>query len=44
MEKYATSYTKLQELTLQKDEIDALLDQKIERFLELQEMVESFGK
>ena len=42
MEKAATSYTRLEELSKQKQEIDALLDQKIERFLELQDMVESF--
>ena len=42
MEQAATSYTRLEELTKQKQDIDALLDQKIERFLELQDMVESF--
>lgn len=44
MEKYATSYTKLEELTKQKEETDLLLDQKIERFLELQELVDSFSR
>ena len=43
MEKYATSYTKLEELTKQKEETDTLLEQKIERFLELQELVDSFS-
>ena len=44
IEAAATSYTRLEELTRQKDDIDTLLDQKIERFLELQEMVEAFEK
>ena len=32
----------LQELTEEKERIDAELDEKMERFLELQELVESF--
>lgn len=43
IEASATSYTKLEELTKQKDAVDTLLDEKIERYLELQELVESFG-
>ena len=41
MEKYATSYTKLEELSKQKEAVDSMLDEKIERFLELQELVDS---
>ena len=44
MEKYTTSYTRLEELTKQKEAVDSRLDEKIERFLELQEMVDSFGQ
>ena len=40
----ATDYVKLQELTAEKEKTDQLLDEKIGRFLELQEMVESFEK
>ena len=38
----STDYVKLQELTEEKERIDAELDEKMERFLELQELVESF--
>ena len=38
----AADYVKLQELTEEKERIDAELDEKMERFLELQELVESF--
>jgi len=37
-----TNFTRLMELTKEKEEVDALIEQKLERFLELQEMVESF--
>jgi len=40
----ATDYVKLQELTQEKEKTDRELDEKIERFLVLQEMVESFGQ
>ncbi len=38
----AADYVKLQELTQEKERTDRELDQKIERFLELQELMESF--
>ncbi len=40
----ATDYIKLAELTKEKDETDQLLDQKMERFIELQDLVESLQK
>ena len=42
MAEEATNYPRLQELAAQKDQIDQELDEKILRFLELQELVESF--
>ena len=42
MAQVSTDYVKLQELTEEKERIDAELDEKMERFLELQELVESF--
>ena len=42
IEAAATSYMQLAELSKQKEAVDTLLDQKIERYLELQELVESF--
>jgi ABC transport system ATP-binding/permease protein len=39
----ASSYTKLEELTKQKEAVDAKLDERLERFIELQELVESFS-
>ncbi len=44
MYKFSTDYTKLEELTKQKEAVDSLLDNRIERFLELQELVDSFDK
>ena len=40
--KAATDFVKLNELTKEKEEVDIKLEQKIERYLELEEMVESF--
>ncbi len=37
-----TDFTRLMELTREKEEVDAMVEQKLERFLELQEMVERF--
>ena len=42
MAQVSTDYVRLQELTEEKERIDAELDEKMERFLELQELVESF--
>ncbi len=39
----STDYSKLMELSKEKEETDALIERRMERFLELQEMVESFG-
>ena len=44
MQQVSTDYVKLQELAEEKQRTDAELDEKIERFLELQELVESFGR
>ena len=41
MAENATSYTKLSELSKEKDAVDAELETKIERFIELQELVDS---
>ena len=38
----ATDYTRLLEYTKEKEEVDAAIEQKMERFIELQEMVDSF--
>jgi len=40
----STNYSKLMELSKEKEETDLLIEQKMERFIELQEMVESFQK
>ncbi|MCR5754866.1 MAG: ABC-F family ATP-binding cassette domain-containing protein [Acetatifactor sp.] len=37
-----TDFTRLMKLTREKEEVDAMVEQKLERFLELQEMVERF--
>ncbi|MDO4487646.1 MAG: ABC-F family ATP-binding cassette domain-containing protein [Eubacteriales bacterium] len=44
MLKCGSSYMKLEELTKEKDAVDAELDRKMERFFELQEKVDSFAK
>ena len=41
MAENATFYTKLSELSKEKDAVDAELETKIERFIELQELVDS---
>lgn len=41
MQDAATDYTKLAELSRKKEETDTLLEQKMERFLELQDLVDS---
>lgn len=40
----ASDYVKLKELSDEKDGVDQMLDEKIERFLELQDLVDSFEK
>ena len=40
----ASDYVKLKELSDEKDAVDLLLDEKIGRFLELQDLVDSFAK
>ena len=40
----ATQYTRLQELAKEKENVDALLEQRMERYLELQDMVDAFAK
>ncbi len=40
----ATDFPKLMKLSKEKEEVDALIDQKVERYVELQEMVEGFDK
>jgi len=40
----ATDFPKLMQLSKEKEEVDNLVEQKMERFIELQEMVESFEK
>ncbi len=40
--KSATDFVKLNELTKEKEDVDKRLEEKIERYLELEEMVESF--
>ncbi|MCR5272568.1 MAG: ABC-F family ATP-binding cassette domain-containing protein [Lachnospiraceae bacterium] len=40
----ATEYSKLVELNKEKEEIDALIESRMERFIELQEMVDSFSE
>ena len=44
IEQCATDHIKLAELSKEKDETDQLLDEKMERFLELQDLVESLQK
>ena len=39
----ASDFVKLQSLTVEREEADALLEAKMERFLELQDMVDSFS-
>lgn len=41
--KAATDYTKLTELTQEKESVDAEIEQKMDRFIELQDMVDSFN-
>ena len=38
-----TDFTRLMEITKEKEEVDALVEQKLERFMELQELVDSFS-
>ncbi len=40
----ATSYSKLAELSAEKEEVDALLEAKLERYLELQDLVDTFAQ
>ena len=40
----ASDYVKLKELSDEKDAVDQMLDEKIGRFLELQDLVDSFAK
>ncbi len=40
----STEYSKLSELSREKEETEAKLEERMERFLELQELVESFAK
>ena len=42
MAQVTTDYVKLQALSEEKQEVDAELEEKIERYIELQELVESF--
>ena len=39
----ATDFVKLAELSKEREEADALLEEKMERFMELQDMVDSFS-
>ena len=39
----ASDYPKLAALNKEKEELDACLDQKMERYIELQDMVDSFN-
>jgi len=40
----ATDFTKLMEFSRKKEEVDAEIEKKMERYIELQEMVDSFSK
>ncbi|MCR5467536.1 MAG: ABC-F family ATP-binding cassette domain-containing protein [Lachnospiraceae bacterium] len=40
----ATNYPRLVELSKEKEEVDAKIEERMERYLELQEMVDSFAK
>ena len=42
MAQVTTDYVRLQELSEEKEKIDAELEEKLERYIELQELVESF--
>lgn len=42
--KAATDFVKLTELTKEKEELELLIEQKLDRFVELQEMVDRFAK
>ena len=42
MAQVTTDYVRLQELSEEKQKIDAELEEKLERYIELQELVESF--
>lgn len=44
MQEAATQYTKLTELSMEKEAVDAKLEARMERFLELQEMVDALEK
>ena len=44
MQEAASDYARLRELHEEKEAVDAELDEKIARFLELQDMVDSFEK
>jgi ATP-binding cassette subfamily F protein uup len=39
----ATDFVKLAELSKEREKADALLEEKMERFMELQDMVDSFS-
>ena len=39
----ATDFVKLGELSKEREEKDRILEEKLERFMELQDMVDSFG-
>ena len=43
MEEAATDFVKLQALSEEKEKTEAELEEKIERYMELQELVESLG-
>ncbi len=43
MVKSATDFPHLMELTKEKEEVDAKIEAKMERYLELQEMVDMFN-
>ena len=44
MEAAASDYVKLADLSKEKDETDAALEQKMERYFELQEMVDALNR
>ena len=44
MAESATMYTKLSDLSKEKEAVDAKLEERMERYFELQELVDSFGK
>ena len=42
--KAASDYVRLRELTEEKEKLDTCLDEKIERYIELQEKIEAFNR